>query len=52
MWVATKTMPADSLTKQMKSPQMDTLMASGHLEMMLQKEEPTTGQQKIDGCEI
>ena len=35
--VATKTMPADSLTKGMKSPQMDELMKTGWLQMMLQQ---------------
>ena len=36
-WVATKTMPADSLTKGMKSPQVDELMKTGWLQMMLQQ---------------
>jgi hypothetical protein len=30
-------MPADSLTKGMKSPQMDELMKTGWLQMMLQQ---------------
>ena len=36
-WVATKTMPAHSLTKGVKSPQMDELMKTGWLQMMLQQ---------------
>ena len=48
-WVATKTMPADSLTKGMKSPQMDELMKTGWLQMTLQQH---SDQKENYGCEI
>ena len=38
LWVATKTMPADSLTKGMESPQMDELMKTGCLQMTMQQQ--------------
>ena len=46
-WVATKTMPADSLTKNMKSPQMDELMKTGCLQMVMQHSD----QKEIYRCE-
>eukprot|EP00435_Cladocopium_sp_Y103_P054380 s860_g17.t1 len=51
-WVATKSMPADSLTKHVKSPQMDALMTNGWLEMEYEKGETNSGQKDFDGCEI
>lgn len=59
LWVETKTMLADALTKKMKTPQLDLLLQNGWLEVDTDKSVSKKAEsrnrsmaKKNDGCEI
>ena len=49
LWVSTKTMPTNGLTKHMWNDQINELMQNGYLHMELEQH---TGQKSFYGCEI